>query len=102
MQGRLYQLDGYPGAIISGCDNDKVYGEVYRLTEAGLALKRLDEYEECSDQFPEPHEYRRKKLPVRFLDGHSIAAWVYVFNHDVTGLEQIQSGHFRRNNRTVS
>lgn len=94
MQGKLYEVNGYPGAIESDNPNDKVYGELYRIVSNGLVLPELDEYEECTDQYPEPHEYIRKKLPISLFGGGSTTAWVYVFNHDVSNLMQIESGDY--------
>ncbi len=94
MQGKLYEVDGYPGAIESDNPKDKVYGEIYRIISSDLVLPQLDEYEECTDKFPEPHEYIRKKLPITLSGGGSVTAWVYVFNQDVSNLMQIGSGDY--------
>lgn len=94
MQGKLYEVNGYPGSIESDNPNDKVYGELYRIANSGLVLSELDEYEECTAQYPEPHEYIRKKLPIILFDEGSVTAWSYVFNHDVSNLMQIESGDY--------
>lgn len=94
MQGKLYEVDGYPGAIESDDIKDKVYGELYKIVSSGEVLPQLDEYEECTDKFPEPHEYIRKKLPIRLAGGDEVTAWVYVFNHDVSNLIHIETGDY--------
>jgi gamma-glutamylcyclotransferase (GGCT)/AIG2-like uncharacterized protein YtfP len=94
IQGKLYEVNGYPGAIESHSKHDKVYGELYKIVDANLVLATLDEYEECTDKFPKPHEYIRKKLPISLSDGGSVTAWVYIFNHDVANLVQISSGDY--------
>ena len=94
MRGRLYEVCGYPGAIESGDTNDKVYGELYKMNDPKLVLARLDEYEECSDIFPMPHEYSRKRLSIELGYGESVIAWVYLYNHDVSKLQQIFSGDY--------
>ncbi len=94
MQGKLYEVKGYPGAIESDHPNDKVYGELYKIPGSGLVLAELDEYEECTDQHPQPHEYIRKKRPISLFGGGSVTAWVYVFNHDVSQLMKIESGDY--------
>ena len=96
IQGRLYEVNGYPGAVQSGQQKERVVGEVYRITEANIVLAKLDHYEECSAEFPHPHEYTRKKLPVFLPEGRTVFAWVYLFNHDTTALEQITSGDYLR------
>lgn len=102
MQGRLYQVNGYPGAVESDHPNDKVYGELYSLVRSELLLAQLDEYEGCSRYAPEPHEYIRKKLPVALGGGEKTAAWVYVFNYDVSKLIRIPSGDYLAYLETVS
>ena len=94
MQGRLYQVEGYPGAIESDNPKDRVYGEVYSLVNPSLILPELDNYEECTNKFPEPHEYTRKKLPISLIGGACITAWVYVYNHSVSNLMRIKSGDY--------
>ena len=93
LQGKLYEVNAYPAAIDSDNPNDKVYGEVYELTDSTLLLE-LDTYEECTDQFPKPHEYLRKKRLITLFDGRSVTAWVYIFNHTVLNLIPIVSGDY--------
>ena len=93
MQGKLYEVDGYPGAIRSSASEDKVYGEIYRIkSEALFAI--LDKYEEITDAFPAPHEYLRSKEVICLADGTSVNAWVYVYNRDVSRLKRIPSGNY--------
>jgi len=94
MQGALYEVCGYPGAIESSDANDKVFGELYKMLDQQSLLERLDEYEECSGSFPMPHEYSRKLLSVELTGGGSVVAWVYLYNHDVSNLRQIISGDY--------
>ena len=94
MRGRLYEVCSYPGAIESGDTNDKVSGELYKMHDPKLVLARLDEYEECSDIFPMPHEYSRKPVAIELSGGDSVVAWVYLYNHDVSKLQQILSGDY--------
>jgi gamma-glutamylcyclotransferase (GGCT)/AIG2-like uncharacterized protein YtfP len=92
MQGTLYEVCGYPGAIESSDANDKVFGELYEMLDRKLALALLDEYEECSDSFSMPHEYSCKLISIELIGGGSVVAWVYLYNHDVSNLRQIISG----------
>ena len=94
MRGKLYEVCGYPGAIESGDANDKVSGELYKMHDPKLVLAQLDEYEECSDRFPIPQEYSRKRLSIELGCGDSVVAWVYLYNHDVSKLQQIFSGDY--------
>ena len=38
MQGILYEVCGYPGAIQSNSANDKVFGELYQLLDRDSGL----------------------------------------------------------------
>jgi gamma-glutamylcyclotransferase (GGCT)/AIG2-like uncharacterized protein YtfP len=92
MQGTLYEVYGYPGAIESSDANDKVFGELYEMLDRKRVLALLDEYEECSDNFSMPHEYSRKPISIELTGGGSVVAWVYLYNHDASNLRQIISG----------
>lgn len=94
LQGVLYEVDGYPGAIESSDPEDRVYGELYKIMDENSLLPLLDEYEQCTEHFPLPHEYVRKVLSITLFGGRSVMAWVYVYNHDVTGLARINR-HFQ-------
>lgn len=94
MHGKLYKVNSYPGVVESEHADDKVKGEVYKIVSRALVLPKLDEYEECTENFPQPHEYIRKKILVTLSGGCSVPAWVYVYNHDVSDLTQIKSGDY--------
>ena len=94
MQGKLFEIKGYPGVILSDNPQDKVHGELYRIIRRGKLLCLLDEYEECSNRFPRPHEYIRRQIPVTHSDGQLTPAWVYLYNLPVKRLKQIQSGDY--------
>jgi gamma-glutamylcyclotransferase (GGCT)/AIG2-like uncharacterized protein YtfP len=96
LQGRLYRVDYYPGAVKTQAVSDRVHGELYRLLEPGDLLARLDQYEECAPEFPEPTEYVRCKESVIIDYGDSVRAWIYLYNWPLTKLERIESGDFRR------
>ncbi|MEO3864671.1 gamma-glutamylcyclotransferase family protein [Rheinheimera fenheensis] len=93
-QARLYQLSYYPAAVPSASADDQVVGELYQLVQPELLLPRLDQYEECGEGFTEPQEYRRELRQVTLANGISFSAWVYIYNRDTSGLQQIQSGDF--------
>ncbi len=93
-QGQLYLVDYYPGVIPSNESEDKVRGEVYRLHDPSAVLPKLDTYEECGPQFPQPAEYVRRIERVRLRDGQEINAWVYIYNKPTQGLLRIESGDF--------
>jgi len=96
LQGKLFHVADYPGAIESNEIDDKVYGELYKVNESKPLLTQLDIYEECSANFPQPHEYVRKKILVFLPDGNTVLAWVYLYNRDIQNLERIISGDYEK------
>ena len=94
IQAKLYEIDEYPGAIETENQESKVKGELYKIINEAQLLSKLDEYEESSNNFPQPHEYVRKKLPVSLINGGKVMAWVYFFNHDTSNFTQIMSGDY--------
>jgi gamma-glutamylcyclotransferase (GGCT)/AIG2-like uncharacterized protein YtfP len=93
LQGRLYAVDGYPALVLSDSQDEQVEGELYRLHGPGI-LTALDDYEECSDRFTEPREYRRARIPVTLDDGYTVSAWAYLYNRSLAGLERIDCGDY--------
>ncbi len=69
----MYDLGSYPG-IVPG--NGIVYGEVYQVYPADLAL--VDEIE------AEGEEYQRRLVPVFLASGDVLEAFVYVYLGDVS------------------
>jgi len=92
--GKLFKVTYYPCAIPSVDPSDRVYGELYRLKSPKYILEKLDDYEECSDKYPDPKEYIRESKLVHASTGDSIRAWIYIYNRSVEGLVQIMSGDF--------
>ncbi len=93
IRAQLYQIHNYPGALLSNDDRDKVHGEVYRLTTPSV-LAQLDDYEECSAAFPEPHEYQRLPVDVTINRAKHVTAWAYIYNYPVNPHSRILSGRF--------
>ena len=94
MQGKMYEVGEYPGAVESDNPEDIVHGDIYSIIDPEIVLPVLDEYEECSEKFSRPHEYVRKMKMISTPGGESISAWVYIYNHDVTGFPRIRSGDY--------
>lgn len=92
LQGRLYQVGHYPGAVLSACPEDRIRGEFFRMRQPEILLARLDAYEEIGPQFPEPHEYRRVKVVVMTADNMPRTAWTYLYNRCTDGLTHLASG----------
>lgn len=94
IQARLFEVAGYPGAVVADNPSALVTGEVYRLRQPRIAWPNIDQYEGCAANSPRPHEFVRERYPVRLSDGRQITAWVYFYQRDVSGLRQIYSGDF--------
>ena len=93
-QGRLYRIECYPGVVPSDDPDDRVYGDVYCLSEPDRILAELDRYEECGPDFPEPAEYIRIRQQITLLGGDTISAWVYVYHRPALNLPLMPSGDF--------
>lgn len=86
--GKLFNVSWYPGAILSNCSDDKVFGSIFKLKDADNILKILDDYEGIDEQL-----YRRELINV-FRDDEELKCWVYLYNRPITNLQQIVSGNF--------
>lgn len=94
LQGILYDLGGYPGVIESIHPTDKVLGELYQVERGYKLWPQLDHYEQCTIDFPEPHEYVRTQRSVFLANGEQVQAWVYLFNWHAGDLKKIASGDY--------
>lgn len=95
LPGKLYLIDSYPGLVSTPTFSSfEVQGEVYRLKQPERLLQNLDEYEECAEHFPLPHEYKRLIKSVTLSGGQHLTCWVYVYNRPAAGLKHIIGGDF--------
>lgn len=92
VRGHLYRVADYPG-LVADADAPPVIGDLFLPHDAEALLAEMDGYEECSDAFPRPHEYRRERMIVEGVGG-PVEAWVYVYAWPVEGLERIEGGDF--------
>ncbi len=81
----LFDLGPYPAAKLR--ESQGVCVEVYEITDEALA--RLDELEGYHPSAPDRGLYNRVKL-----ETPSSHAWVYIYNHDVTGCHEIRFGEW--------
>lgn len=86
LPGRLHAVAWYPGLVIGRDAPDAVYGELWRLSDPGVALIRLDAYE--------GGEYHREIVDVRADDGAIVSAWVYVYDAPLGDAPVIDSGDY--------
>lgn len=95
-KGKLFEVDGYPGAIYTGLDKERVFGQIIRLRNEEQMLNTLDRYEEIGADFPVPHEYVRKCVQVVGHSGELFHCWVYLYNWPKKHLQGIASGDYRQ------
>jgi gamma-glutamylcyclotransferase (GGCT)/AIG2-like uncharacterized protein YtfP len=99
-RGKMFRVSGprgvlvYPVVIPSDDPADVVHGELYRLIDHRV-LDRLDAYEGCAADSPQPHEYRREIAEVTPKNGTASKAMLYVFQGSVAALPRIVDGVFR-------
>jgi gamma-glutamylcyclotransferase (GGCT)/AIG2-like uncharacterized protein YtfP len=94
VQAKLYVVEHYPGAVLTDDPTSRVLGEVYLLRRPEKVLNKLDAYEGCTRDYPQPHEYKRKKVSVKLENGPNITAWMYEYNLPTKNLKLIPSGDY--------
>ncbi len=94
IHGRLYDLGDYPGVVLSAGEDRWVVGQVYALDTESDVLARLDEYERCGPQDPQPHDFARIACEITSDDGKATRAWVYEFKGQLEGKREIASGDY--------
>jgi len=94
MQGRLYRVSWYPGAVDSADPAQRVHGEVWALEDPQRALAWLDDYEGVAPGHGEGGDYRRLERPVRLASAAELTAWVYLYQREVTRLPAISDGRW--------
>lgn len=102
LPGELFQVAHYPGAVKSQKSDSWVFGEVYEFNTSNShsVLSKLDQYEECSQDFPEPHEYKRQ-LEAIFMGADVVFCWTYIYNKSTHKLQPIPSGQFINHSQTI-
>jgi gamma-glutamylcyclotransferase (GGCT)/AIG2-like uncharacterized protein YtfP len=88
----LFDLGIYPAAIPAA--DSRVWGEIYRMTDADTVLAALDEIEGYRPAEPDRSLYTRVETAVTFEDGHVANAWVYFYNAPLGGAQRIESGDY--------
>jgi gamma-glutamylcyclotransferase (GGCT)/AIG2-like uncharacterized protein YtfP len=95
VNGKLFLIAHYPGVVLG--DNGHhhtVHGEIYHLPDPVKQLQKLDDYEECSPQFPFPHEYQRTTCIAALTDGSTLRTWIYTFQYATDKLTHLSNGDF--------
>lgn len=96
IQGRLYSLGRYPGAVATADAPERVHGELYELDNPQTTLKWLDAYEGIVPGDHDWNDYERTEWPVRLDSGGVVTAWVYLYRKDVRRLAPIPDGRWQQ------
>src|SRR5262245_3798225 len=95
VQGKLYDLGEYPGAIPDEGDHP-IAGEIYRIEDVAdfdWAMEQIDDYEGYVVSDGKASLFRRELANVLFRDT-TIVAWMYWYNQPITNQTQILSGDY--------
>ena len=99
MNGRLYHLGRYPGAIVTRHPDEWVRGELYELKNPPSLLARLDRYEGVKTGRRQSAEYLRVIATIELEDGTAHQAWVYLYNLRINQVNRMITGDFLRQRR---
>jgi gamma-glutamylcyclotransferase (GGCT)/AIG2-like uncharacterized protein YtfP len=88
----LFDLGIYPAAIPAS--DERVLGEVHRMTDADSVLAALDEIEGYRPSQPDASLYTRVEVPVTLEDGGVESAWAYFYNAPLGRAQRIASGDY--------
>ena len=92
IKATLFDLGIYPAAIPAS--DERVLGEVDRMSDVDAVLAALDEIEGYRPAQPDASLYTRVETPVTFDDGHVEQAWAYFYNAPLGGAQRIESGDY--------
>ena len=92
IKATLFDLGIYPAAIPAS--DERVLGEVHRMSDVDAVLAALDEIEGYRPAQPDASLYTRVETPVTFDDGHVEQAWAYFYNAPLGGAQRIESGDY--------
>jgi gamma-glutamylcyclotransferase (GGCT)/AIG2-like uncharacterized protein YtfP len=98
VKGRLFDVGEFPAAKPSSLSSKKVYGDLVEITPGRIndVLHALDNYEEIDISTPENSLFKRDIVDVITNNGDKIKAWIYWYNKDIQGLNEIKDGIYRK------
>jgi gamma-glutamylcyclotransferase (GGCT)/AIG2-like uncharacterized protein YtfP len=104
VKGKLYDTGTYPAATPVQ-EDAFIIGELYLIkseNEFSWAIAQLDDYEGVIAEAGEEVLYRREIVDV-FINDAIVPAWIYWYNGDLQGKQEISSGdildYLRNNNK---
>jgi|GEM_PF-683060 len=90
INGLLYHLEHYPGAVLSDVADCWVNGEIDHLLNNQTLLHMLAEYEGYTEAFPGLSKFIRVKAPVLTPADGWLQCWVYLYNGGVENRTPIE------------
>lgn len=94
IQGELYYLGSYPGAIVGNTFKTKIVGEIYELPEPNETLEILDVYEGFIPGELEASLYARSQETISLPDNRQLECWMYLYNDWVATGSLIETGDY--------
>ena len=95
VQGRLYDLGTYPGAVLSPDRSEKIFGQVFTVERPRQVLPTLDAYEGYNAHYPHRSEFVRRDTTARQLPGQRpLTVWIYYYNGYPRGGRRLLSGDY--------
>ncbi len=94
IQGQLYDLGEFPGAILGDNFPTKIYGEIYELPNPQEFLEALDVYEGFIPGELEASLFARVKEKIISTNGEEFSCWLYVYNDWVLNGTLIENGDY--------
>jgi gamma-glutamylcyclotransferase (GGCT)/AIG2-like uncharacterized protein YtfP len=96
VNGRLYDLGKYPGAILDQSANTRISGEIFQLEDPDELLATLDSYEEFDPNDSKGSLFVRKRSLVSLADGRTLECWVYAYNRDPGTAPLVAGGDYQK------
>jgi gamma-glutamylcyclotransferase (GGCT)/AIG2-like uncharacterized protein YtfP/uncharacterized damage-inducible protein DinB len=87
-------------ALVTGSGNETVAGELIEI--AADVLPRLDAYEGCAPDDPQPHGYRREMIEATRASGEVVQTWAYVFNRDTGSVSPLRYADTKQEERVMA
>jgi len=94
IHGKLYDLEGYPGAVANSNPAERVYGHIFKIKNTEAVFKVLDDYEGIGDGNPSDYEYVRTRVKAFLEHGTEVTTWFYAYNFPIHAFRLIASGHY--------
>lgn len=97
VDGVLYDLGEFPGAVADSAAESRVFGTVFELPEDKNVLPELDRYEGFNPDAVTDSLFVRLERDVELTDGCQMRCWIYYYNLQPLGARVIADGRYRMN-----